>query len=127
MQPQDALDELMTLSSQLEDVALLGDSGAVLASSCPPEQAERLARVAADLLEAAAGVRPSGVVSRVQVELGANSVVVVVEGGRTAVATTIAEPTAGLVVYDLRTALRRLAEAPAVGAVKPKRKGKADA
>jgi hypothetical protein len=44
------------------------------------------------------------------VSLEAGSVFVVREGGRTAVATTVPEPTAGLVVYDLRTALRRLAE-----------------
>ena len=49
---------------------------------------------------------------------------VVSEGGRVAVATTVPEPTAGLVVYDLRTALRRLDEEPAR---KPARKRKKDA
>ena len=78
-----------------------------------------------DLLAAAADVRPSGEVSRVEVALEEGSVFVVLEGGRTAVATTVPEPTAGLVLYDLRTALRRLEEAPASS--KPKKKGKADA
>jgi predicted regulator of Ras-like GTPase activity (Roadblock/LC7/MglB family) len=125
MEPHEALAELLTLSSQIEDVAILGGSGFVLASSGAPERGEQLARVAADLLAAAADVRPSGEVSRVEVSLGEGSVFVVVEGSRTAVATTVPEPTAGLVLYDLRTTLRRLEEAPAPS--KPKKKGKADA
>ena len=125
MEPNEALAELMSLSSQVEDVAILGGSGFVLASSGAPERGEQLARVAADLLAVAADVRPSGEVSRVEVQRGEGSVFVVVEGGRTAVATTVPEPTAGLVLYDLRTALRRLEDAPAQA--KPKKKGKADA
>jgi len=125
MEAHEALAELITLSSQVEDVAILGGSGFVLASSGPPERGEQLARVAADLLAAAAGVRPSSRVSRVEVRLGVRSVFVVVEGGRTAVATTVPEPTAGLVVYDLRTALHRLEEEP-VGE-SSKKKGKPDA
>jgi predicted regulator of Ras-like GTPase activity (Roadblock/LC7/MglB family) len=125
MEPHEALAELLTLSSQIEDVAILGGSGFVLASSGAPERGEQLARVAAALLAAAADVRPSGEVSRVEVDLGESSIFVVVEGGRTAVATTVPEPTAGLVLYDLRTALRRLEEAPPSS--KPKKKGKPDA
>jgi len=107
---QEALAELATLSSQIEDAAILGGSGSVLASTGTPERGEQLAQVAAELLAAAADVRASGEVSRVEVKLGSTSVFVVVEGGRTAVATTVREPTAGLVLYDLRTALRRLDE-----------------
>ena len=110
MEPNEALAELMSLSSQVEDVAILGGSGFVLASSGTPERGERLARIAAELLAAAADVRPSGDVSRVEVALESGSVFVVSEGGRSAVATTVAAPTAGLVVYDLRTALHRLDE-----------------
>jgi hypothetical protein len=126
MEPHDALAELLTLSSQIEDAAILGGSGFVLASSGTPERGEQLARVAADLLAAAADVRPGVPVSRVEVELGGTGVFVVVEGGRTAVATTVPEATAGLVVYDLRTALRRLEEPPPESA-KAKKKGKPDA
>lgn len=115
MTPNEALDELLALSSQVEEVAILGGSGFVLACTGSPERGERLARVALDLLAAAAAVRPSeGEVTRIQVPLGDTSVFVVSEGGRTALATTVPEPTAGLVVYDLRTALRRLEEASAV-------------
>jgi len=127
MEPNEALAELLDLSSQIEDVAILGESGFVLASSGTPERGERLARIAADLVAAAAGVRSSGDVSRVEVALGSTSVFVVTEGGRTAVATTVPEPTAGLVVYDLRTALRRLDEEPVRRPSRKRKKADADA
>jgi len=127
VEPNEALAELMHLSSQVEDVAIVGGSGFVLAASGAPERGEQLARVAAELLAAAGDVRPSVDVSRVEVSLGSTSVFVVAEGGRLAVATTVPEPTAGLVVYDLRTALRRLDEEPAPKASARKKKGAADA
>jgi predicted regulator of Ras-like GTPase activity (Roadblock/LC7/MglB family) len=121
VEPNEALAELATLSSQIEDAAILGESGFVLASTGTPEQGELLAQVATDLLTAAADVRAGSEVTRVEVRRPSGSVFVVVEAGRTAVATTVPEPTAGLVLYDLRTALRRLDEAPAAKP-KPKRK-----
>ena len=127
MEPNEALAELLDLSSQIEDVAILGESGFVLASSGTPERGEQLARIAAELLAAARDVRPSGDVSRVEVALGRTSVFVVAEGGRSAVATTVPDPTAGLVVYDLRTALRRLDEEPDRKAAGKKGKDAADA
>ena len=111
MEPNEALAELTELSSQVEDAAILGETGFVLASTGVPERGEQLARVAAELLSVAADVRAGGrEVTRVDVALPAGSVFVVREGSRTAVATTVPQPTAGLVTYDLRTALRRLAE-----------------
>ena len=127
MEPNEALAELMDLSSQIEDVAILGESGFVLASSGAPERGEQLARIAAELLAAAGGVRPAGEISRVEVTRGSNSVFVVSEGGRTAVATTVPEPTAGLVVYDLRTALRRLDDEPSRKPSRKRKKADADA
>ena len=127
MEPNEALAELLDLSSQIEDVAILGESGFVLASSGTPERGEQLARIAAELLAAAGALRASGDVSRIEVALGSSSVFVVAEGGRSAVATTVPEPTAGLVVYDLRTALRRLGEEPDRHDAGKKRKGAADA
>jgi predicted regulator of Ras-like GTPase activity (Roadblock/LC7/MglB family) len=124
----DALTELTELSSQVEDAAILGESGFVLASTGDPERGEELARVAADLLAAAANVRPEGpAVTRVEIALPGGSVFVVHEAGRTVVATTVPEPTSGLVVYDLRTALRRAGE-DEVGWPEPSReKDEADA
>lgn len=126
MEPNEALAELTDLSSQVADAAFLGESGFVLACTGSPERGEQLARVAAELVSAAEDVRPSAEVARIEVALDDTSVFVVREGGRTAVATTIAEPTAGLVVYDLRTALRRLADTPGKKA-KGKKKDDADA
>ena len=129
MEPNEALAELTELSSQVEDAAILGETGFVLASTGVPERGEQLARVAAELLSAAADVRAGGrEVTRVDVALPAGSVFVVKEGARTAVATTVPQPTAGLVTYDLRTALRRLDEAPAPSPPKrSRRKGASDA
>jgi hypothetical protein len=50
------------------------------------------------------------------VELAEGAVFVLKEHGRTIAATTGSEPTAGLVVYDLRTCLQRMDEP------KPKRR-----
>lgn len=127
MEPNEAVAELMHLSSQVEDAAIVGGSGFVLASSGAPERGEQLARVAAELLTAAGDVRPSAEISRIEVSLGSSSVFVVAEGGRLAVATTVPEPTAGLVVYDLRTALRRLDEEPARKAPGKRKQGADDA
>lgn len=127
MEPNEALAELLTLSSQIVDVAILGGSGFVLiASSGTPERGEELARIAAELLAVAADVRPGGEVARIEVALDGGSVFVVTEGGRSAVARTVPEPTAGLVVYDLRTALHQIgADQPAKAA--RKKRGTADA
>lgn len=127
MEPNEALAELTELSSQVEDVAILGETGFVLASTGAPERGEALARLAAELLAIAAGVRTAGPeVSRVDVALPSGSVFVVREGSRTAVATTVPQPTAALVTYDLRTALRRLDEA-APAPKRGRRKGATDA
>lgn len=113
MEPNEALAELLDLSSQVDEVAILGESGFVLACTGTPERGERLAEIASELMEAAGHIDASGTtVSRLEVSLAATSVFVVREGGRTVVATTVPEPTAGLVVYDLRTALRRLEDEP---------------
>jgi predicted regulator of Ras-like GTPase activity (Roadblock/LC7/MglB family) len=127
MEPNDALAELLTLSSQVVDVAILGGSGFVLACSGAPERGEQLARIASGLLAAAADVRPGSEVARVEVGLDGGSVFVVTEGGRTAVARTVPGPTAGLVVYDLRTALHRLDEDRPAKAAGRKKRGAADA
>lgn len=128
MEPNEALAELLDLSSQVRDVAILGESGFVLAGTGAPERSEQLARIAADLVAAATNVRPGSDIARVEVALESSSVFVVREGARTIVATTDSEPTSGLVVYDLRTALRRLDEKPPPKRrAKPRKKAEPDA
>ena len=127
MEPNEALAELLDLSSQIRDVAVLGESGFVLASSGPVERGEELARIAADLIAAARDVRPAVELSRIEVASGETHVFVVLEGGRAAVATTAPEPVAGLVVYDLRTMLRRLDAEPPKKRTRKKAKDAPDA
>lgn len=125
MEPNEALAELTRLSTQIDDVAILGETGFVLATNVAAERGEVLAGVATELLAAAARARTSALdITRIEVALATGSVFVVREGGRTAVATTGPEPTAALVTYDLRAALRRLGEQapPAAPARRTRRK-----
>jgi hypothetical protein len=112
MDAEAALAELSELSAQVETAAVLRD-GAVEALVGDAAQGERLSRAAESLLAAAAGLRPGGPdVERVEVVLPEGGVFVVRAGGRTAIGTTVPEPTAGLVLYDLRTCLRRISDDP---------------
>jgi predicted regulator of Ras-like GTPase activity (Roadblock/LC7/MglB family) len=107
-----ALSELTGLSTQVVEVAIAGAGGAVEAAhGADDERAQALVSAGTALLAAAAALRPSAPpVERVHVDLERGSVVTLTDGERTIVATTVAEPTAGLVAFDLRTALRRLGE-----------------
>ena len=108
MDAQAALTELSELSAQVETAVVLR-AGAVEGSLGQPDAVERLARAADALLGAAAGGRPGGPeVERVEVVLPVGGVFVVRDSERVAAATTVPEPTAGLVLYDLRTCLRRI-------------------
>lgn len=117
----DLLHELLELSSQVREVAVASLSGDLVAA-VPAHRGAELARAGSELLAAAASLRPGGPpVARVEVVLPGGAVVVVAEGDRIAAATTVPEPTAGLVVYDLRTLLRRLVVQEDVGAPSPSR------
>lgn len=125
MDAAQALTELMQLSTQVEVAVVLGPDGKVVASS--PEgsaAAESLAGVALELVGAATELGSSEEVTRVEVELADGAVFVLGEGGRTVAARTGPEPTAGLVVYDLRTCLRSIEDAPK--RKRASRKGKAE-
>jgi predicted regulator of Ras-like GTPase activity (Roadblock/LC7/MglB family) len=110
-----ALAELVGLSTQVVEAVIVGTDGAVEAAhAAGEERAQALAEAGGSLLAAAAAIRPSAPpVERVHVDLERGSLVVVRDAGRSIVATTVAEPTAGLVAFDLRAALRRLREASA--------------
>jgi predicted regulator of Ras-like GTPase activity (Roadblock/LC7/MglB family) len=116
-----ALADLTEISSQVEAAVVFDDDGTVLASTLDDgEPGERLAGAALDLL-AAAGQQSYGAgrsLTQLEVALREGSVFVVRDQDRSIVATTSADPTSGLVFYDLKTCLRALAEAPA----KPKRR-----
>jgi hypothetical protein len=107
-----ALAELEELSTQVTRAVVVEPGGSVAgAIGADDARAARLAQLGSDLLSTAGTIRAGGAeVTRVEVVLPAGGVFVVCEAGRTIVATTVPEPTSGLVLYDLRTTLRRLAE-----------------
>jgi predicted regulator of Ras-like GTPase activity (Roadblock/LC7/MglB family) len=108
---EQALADLMEISSQVRAAAVVADDGSVEAAQPTGEAGDALASAARDLLEAAGSVRSTGDSSVTQLEAAtrAGSVFVVREGGRVVAATTGASPTVGLVFYDLKTCLRSLA------------------
>jgi predicted regulator of Ras-like GTPase activity (Roadblock/LC7/MglB family) len=104
-----ALAELTEISSQIEAAVLVDAKGAVSASTLPDERAARLASSARAALEAAEQVR-AGELTQLEVASEEGSLFVVREGERLIAATAGPEPTAGLVFYDLRSALRKATE-----------------
>jgi len=110
MEASAALGELVALSTQVVEAVIATPDGDVEASrAASDERAGVLAAAGRELLHAAAAMRPGDhPVERVHVDLAGGSLVVCSDGKRSIVATTIAEPTAGLVAYDLRVALRRV-------------------
>ena len=108
-----ALAELTEVSSEIEAAVIADDQGNVTATT--HRNGVELADAGRALLEHATRVQGREP-ARVDVATARGNVFVVRDGGRTIVATTAPEPTAGLVFYDLKTCLRAL-ESP-----KPKRR-----
>jgi predicted regulator of Ras-like GTPase activity (Roadblock/LC7/MglB family) len=106
-----ALSELVALSTQVVEAVVTAPDGAVAAArAADDDRAGRLAAAGAELLAEASALRPGTVVDRVHVDLERGSLVAASDGARAIVVTTVPAPTAGLVAFDLRTALRRIAE-----------------
>jgi predicted regulator of Ras-like GTPase activity (Roadblock/LC7/MglB family) len=114
-----ALSELTDISSQVRAAVLFDGGGKVLASTLPAERAEEFAVAAKLLWEQAEVVRTDDEAKLTQLEAATadGSVFIVREAEQTLAAVTSPEPTAGLVFYDLRSALRSAGEKP-----KPKRR-----
>ena len=110
MDANQALRELMELSSQITAAVVLDAEGTVLAGA-PDDSAAptMLAATTLELVSTAADLGADGRdVTRVEVELEDGAVFVVREGGRTIGAVTGPKPTSGLVVYDLRTCVQAI-------------------
>jgi len=118
MDAAQALAGLMEDSSQIERAVVLDADGSVLGSTLDDAAgAQALAKAALDLVAAAGELHASSdQVTRAEAELAEGSFFVLREGGRTIAGTTGPRPTAGLVAYDLRTCLERIADE------KPKRR-----
>jgi predicted regulator of Ras-like GTPase activity (Roadblock/LC7/MglB family) len=122
MDVQQALADLTEISSQIEAAVLFDADGSVQGSTLPDEAAAgALADGAARLLERADASRSDGTtVTQVEAALADGCVFVVREGERLIAATSVANPTVGLVFYDLKSCLRD--SAPEPDAEKPKAK-----
>jgi predicted regulator of Ras-like GTPase activity (Roadblock/LC7/MglB family) len=111
MDAAQAIADLKEISPQVRDVVVIGADGAPAGASLAEEPAvARLADGARRLLDEAEGLRPG--VAQLEAATTTGSVFVVRDGERVIAATTTAEPTVGLVFYDLKTCLRSIAEAP---------------
>ena len=108
-----AIAELRELSTQIESVVVAPREGPPIASSVPDEDARRMVESARSLADGADQVRRDlgrEALAQLQAATPEGSVFVVVDGRRMAVATTGADPTVGLVFYDLKTLLRQIGQ-----------------
>jgi predicted regulator of Ras-like GTPase activity (Roadblock/LC7/MglB family) len=123
MATAEALKDLTEISTQIEAAVVLDREGTVLASTLDDERAGRLAGSALELLRAAEEHKAEAdgaELVQLDVALRGGSVFLVADADRVITATTRAEPTVGLVFYDLKSCLRGLGEEEA----KPKSKRK---
>src|SRR3954447_6196603 len=108
-----AIAELRELSTQIETVVVSFRDGSVISASVGDDIAGRIAAAARDLADGADQVRRDlgrEALAQLQAATPEGSVFLVMDDHRTAVATTGADPTVGLVFYDLKTLLRQIAE-----------------
>ena len=126
-EPSAALAELTDISTQIEAAVLFDADGKVVASTIPEERATQVATSAKALLEQA-GQIGEGELTQVEASTAEGSLFVVKDGPTMIAASTSTEPTAGLVFYDLKSALRAAAKPAAKpkprAAAKPKPKPK---
>jgi predicted regulator of Ras-like GTPase activity (Roadblock/LC7/MglB family) len=110
-----ALADLTEISSQIEAAVVFDDKGKVVGSTLgDAARADALAQAAGQLLSAAEDVKTgASALTQLEVATGEGSVFVVREGKATIAATTVGNPTVGLVFYDLKSALRSVNATPA--------------
>ena len=114
MNAQEALADLKQISVQIAHAVVARSDGAVEASTlADAASGERVARVAAELWEAADRARSDlgrDELAQLEVATPQGSVFVVRDAERWIAATTDSDPTVGLVFYDLKACLRTIAE-----------------
>jgi hypothetical protein len=110
-QAADALAQLTEISTQIEAAVVLDREGKVQAATVDDERAGRIARSALELFRQADAQRGEELV-QLDAVLAGGSVFVVRDAERLIAATTGPGPTAGLVFYDLKSALRSFAAPP---------------
>ncbi|MGZ4430880.1 MAG: hypothetical protein ACXVYV_04455 [Gaiellales bacterium] len=111
MNAADALAELKELSTQIETIVVASRDGSVEAASIDAASATSMAGAALRLVEGADQMRQDmgrQGVAQLEAATPDGCVFVVLDERRMAVATTGADPTVGLVLYDLKTLLRQV-------------------
>jgi predicted regulator of Ras-like GTPase activity (Roadblock/LC7/MglB family) len=118
------LKDLTEISSQIEAAVLVAADGSVLAATLADETAAGRLATAAQALVGAAAAAPhaSGEEPLVQLEVATaeGNVFVVRDRERLVAAVTSADPTAGLVFYDLKSCLRAAAAEQGDGKPRPR-------
>jgi predicted regulator of Ras-like GTPase activity (Roadblock/LC7/MglB family) len=114
VEPAEALADLTEISTQIRLAVLVDEKGELVASAgVDATSAGNVAALARQLLAAAeeamggAGARERLV--QIQAALSDGCVFLVQDDGKLVAAVTVAEPTVGLVFYDLKTCLRQVA------------------
>jgi predicted regulator of Ras-like GTPase activity (Roadblock/LC7/MglB family) len=121
MDAKQALADLTEISSQIQAAVVFDDQGKVAASTLGESaRSDELARAAGGLLAAADEIKTGGqnALTQLEVATGEGSVFVVRAGKTVIAATTGSNPTAGLVFYDLKSALRNVKPAARPAAAK---------
>src|SRR5206468_10719834 len=120
MDAKQALADLTEISSQIEAAVVFDEKGKVAGSTlAEPGRADALAAAAGQLLAAAEEVKTGeNALTQLEVATGDGSVFVVRAGKTVIAATTGNNPTAGLVFYDLKSALRSVKPAAKPAAAK---------
>jgi predicted regulator of Ras-like GTPase activity (Roadblock/LC7/MglB family) len=107
-----ALADLTEISSQIQAAVVFDDKGKLAGSTLP--DGEAFAQAAADLLAAADELRSGdSPLTQLEIATAEGSVFIVRQDQATIAATTSADPTVGLVFYDLKSALRGIKAKPA--------------
>src|SRR4029450_1796040 len=102
-EPRAALAELTDISTQIEAAVLFDADGKVVASTIPEERAAQVATSAKALLEQAGQIGGGGL-TQARAPTAGGSLFVVKDGPPMIAPSPSAEPTAGLVFYDLKSA-----------------------
>ena len=123
MDAAQVLKDLTEISSQIEAAVLVAADGSVLAATLADEtSAGRLATAAQALVDAAVTAPHASSEELVQLEVATvdGNVFVVRDRERVVAAVTSADPTAGLVFYDLKSCLRAAAAEHGDGKPRPR-------
>jgi predicted regulator of Ras-like GTPase activity (Roadblock/LC7/MglB family) len=126
MDAAQALADLTEISSQIQAAVLLEQNGQVLSSTFTDEaQTEQVSEGVRALLTAAdESASTSGPLVQLEAATPEGSVFVVRSGELVVAATTTAEPTVGLVFYDLKSCLRAAEATEGDGKPRPRARAK---